>query len=207
MNKTVDYVFAISGREFSSDFLSSWTNTVQMLERSNVSFEWSIYYSPVIVRTRNTLFESGFSNKTESNTIFGGQLKCKKVVLLDDDMAWTLEHIVALLESPHDIVTGIYATEDGLTTALMNPERVSLEDVSKKTRPFEVESAGLGFMAINFEILEKMNFPWFDTPLTERGFMGEDTYFCKKARELGYKTVADPRIKVGHVKQRILLVP
>lgn len=205
--KQTEYVFLISGREFSSDFLTSWTNNVQMLERSGMPFQWSVYYSPVIIRTRNTLFEHGFSDGSVNGKLFGGQLKCKKVILLDDDMAWTPEHMITLLESPHDIVTGIYATEDGLTTALMNPERVPLEEVAQKTRPFEVESAGLGFMAINFEVLEKMEFPWFDAPLTDKGFIGEDTYFCNKARDLGYKTVADPRIKVGHVKQRILLVP
>lgn len=204
--REIDYIFLIAGKEFSSNFLISWTDTVKMLNRSNVTFDYAIFYSPVIVRTRNTMFEMGFSDGSVKEKIFGGQTKCKKIIMLDDDIVWSVENMIDLIDSPHDIVSGIYSTEDMETTALMNPDRIKIIDINKKTKPFEVEGAGLGFMAIKFEVLQSLEYPWFNMELTEKGLLGEDTYFCNLLRNKGYKIIADPNIKVGHIKTKILSV-
>ena len=206
--KKTDYVFLISGKEFSTEFLTSWTKTIQWLKDENIKFEWVIYYSPILVKTRNSLLLNGFAkNKNESNDIFNGELNCKKIIFLDDDMVWTPEQMKILLESEYDITTGIYMTEDNVTTTLMKKEtgRISSNSIRYKEEPFVVDGTGLGFFACNPEILEKIGFPWFEVKLIDNDFIGEDYYFCQRAAELGYKTYADPRLKVGHMKNIMLL--
>jgi hypothetical protein len=57
-------------------------------------------------------------------------------------------------------------------------------------------------MLIKREVFEGMSEPWFDMPWqTTRGSMGEDVFFCKKARELGHKIYIDHDVshEIGHI--------
>ena len=201
------YYFLIAGKQFSTNFLTSWTHTIEYLKDENIDFKWVVYYSPILVKTRNTLLEKIFledKNSTENKSISS---KYKKIIFLDDDIVWTPEQIKILLESEHDITTGIYMTEDNITTTLMKKGtgRISSSSIRYKEEPFAVDGTGLGFFACNPEILEKIGFPWFEVKLVDNDFIGEDYYFCQRAAELGYKTYADPRLKVGHMKNIMLL--
>jgi hypothetical protein len=65
-------------------------------------------------------------------------------------------------------------------------------------------------------VLEKIGYPWFLTLIPGDkdadgniiyNITGEDTFFCNRARNEGFKIFADPFIKVGHIKPWILQIP
>ena len=72
--------------------------------------------------------------------------------------------------------------------------------------PFEVEWLSGGCMMIKREILEKLT-QKYQVPnlpmIHKKEYLSEDFAFCKRAREEGYKVLADPRIELGHIGQYI----
>jgi hypothetical protein len=63
----------------------------------------------------------------------------------------------------------------------------------------EIDATGTGCLLINMEVFDKIDPPWFKfTNIRERP-VGEDIYFCSKAREAGIKIYADTSIDVKHL--------
>lgn len=67
--------------------------------------------------------------------------------------------------------------------------------------PFRVAGAGTGFMLIKMDVFKKIKRPWFFFKAEGDGVapVGEDIYFCDKAREHGYEIWVDPSIQMGHL--------
>lgn len=68
-----------------------------------------------------------------------------------------------------------------------------------------VDSFGGGLLAITQEAKQKVGEPWFKTvPLGNNGdFLGEDTYFCQRLQEEGFKPAVHFGIPVGHCGREI----
>ena len=116
-------------------------------------------------------------------------------------------------------------TEDGRTTSVahwldeddfrsnggvMNHEMV--DGISKRKKPFTVDYTGFGWVMIEHGVFEntEMKYPWFAPKMQvfESGAVqdmcGEDVSFCLDAIDAGYEIWCDPRIRVGHEKQRVI---
>ena len=123
------------------------------------------------------------------------------------------------------ITAGWYSTEDGRTTSVahwldeddfrnnggvMNHEMV--EGISKRNKPFTVDYTGFGWVMIKKGVFEhpEMKYPWFAPKMQvfESGAVqdmcGEDVSFCLDAIDAEFKIWCDPRIRVGHEKQRVI---
>ena len=83
------------------------------------------------------------------------------------------------------------------------------QDKVSETELFEAEFAATGLLLIDLSIFEDPKFgigvdgkrsPWFSFGRDSQGnlAMGEDAFFCNVARDAGYRTFIDPRIKVLH---------
>ncbi len=59
----------------------------------------------------------------------------------------------------------------------------------------EVDAAGFGCVLMKTEMLENMPEPFFEY----KGGLGEDIYFCIKAKQAGYKLYCDTTLEVGHI--------
>ena len=126
-------------------------------------------------------------------------------------------------EKEKAIAAGWYATEDGSTTSVahwleeddfrknggvMNHETV--ETISKRRKPFTCDYTGFGWVLIKNGVFEALEYPWFAPKMQvfESGAVqdmcGEDVSFCLDAQEAGYEIWADPRIRVGHEKTRVI---
>jgi hypothetical protein len=71
-----------------------------------------------------------------------------------------------------------------------------------------VAYCGMGFMLVKYGVFEGMEYPWF-RPMQKRigdmvDFTMEDVGFCLRAREMGYRVLADLGVKVRHEKCRVL---
>ena len=90
----------------------------------------------------------------------------------------------------------------------MNHETV--ETMSKRKKPFTVDYTGFGWVLIKNGVFEKLEYPWFAPKMQvfESGdvqdMCGEDVSFCLDAQEAGFEIWADPRIRVGHEKTRVI---
>lgn len=62
----------------------------------------------------------------------------------------------------------------------------------------EVDAAGSAGMLIRRKVLETIEYPWFETGKLGSAAFNEDLYFCKKAREHGYKVFVHLDIHLGH---------
>jgi GT2 family glycosyltransferase len=67
----------------------------------------------------------------------------------------------------------------------------------------------MGFMLVKRGVFESLEYPWF-RPIEKRignmvDFTTEDVSFCLRARERGWKVLADMEVKVGHEKAIVLL--
>ena len=62
----------------------------------------------------------------------------------------------------------------------------------------EVYTAGSAGMLIRRHVLDAIGDPWF-TPKPDAVGLGEDVWFCERARDAGYKIWCDPGALLGHI--------
>jgi len=134
------------------------------------------------------------------------------LLFFDSDMTFepdTLKRMAAHMEAGLDIVTGLYFKRKTPFTPVLFSElrrdengAIHWKDMSDLPDGgmFEVEGCGMGCCMIRKDVLVNMllNFRTWFTPLEG---LGEDLAFCLRARQLGYKIMCDPSIKLGHVGQ------
>jgi hypothetical protein len=84
-----------------------------------------------------------------------------------------------------------------------NGERELVYTMPESTGLQEVGSVGMGVMLIKANVFAALSEPWFETPWRhdKRGYIGEDVFFCKKAREAGFKIWIDHDVskEIGHI--------
>jgi hypothetical protein len=77
----------------------------------------------------------------------------------------------------------------------------------------KVSYVGLGFFACRKEVLDKLQYPYFNSDLQhikgENGvdivdMSSEDVSFCKNIQKAGYDIMLNTRLRVGHEKPIIL---
>ena len=126
---------------------------------------------------------------------------------VDDDMVFPLETLDILVEQDKDVIGPAYKSRKAdakRTAAILEGGFIDLDTVEedKYQKTFECKAKGTGVLLIKVGVFEKMDRPWFDFVYDkDLGVctMGEDYFFCKKAREQGFKIWCDPTIKIGHL--------
>ena len=134
--------------------------------------------------------------------------KCTHVLFIDSDMRFPHDMIERLLQHDLDIVATNCARRrmpTGPTAQIYkeNGERELVYTMPESTGLQEVGSVGMGVMLIKANVFAKLAEPWFETPWRQdkRGYIGEDVFFCKKAREAGFKIWIDHDVskEIGHI--------
>ena len=137
------------------------------------------------------------------------------VMWFDSDMIFNPDTMIRMLkhiDDGHDIVTGIYYRR----TIPFTPVAFSKMDIDEKEQksfyeeydeipgePFEVAACGFGCVLMRTEIFTAV-FSKFGNMFSPIGNIGEDIAFCWRARECGYKILADPTIPLGHVGHNVI---
>lgn len=136
---------------------------------------------------------------------------CTHTLWLDTDMRFPKETLIRLLERDKPIVCCNYAKRR-FPTEPVAVKKNSEEDAKGINRIYteedstglvEADYCGMGVMLVKTEVYEKMEYPWFAIPWvpTAQDYVGEDVWFCRKADELGYKTLVDQDLskQVHHI--------
>lgn len=132
------------------------------------------------------------------------------VMWFDSDMMFapdTLKRMLKHIDDGHDIVTGIYYRRTppfspvAFKTMDMNEEGTAFEwtgfdEIPEE--PFEMAACGFGCVLMRTEVFVSV-FARFGQMFTPMANCGEDIAFCWRARQCGYKILADPTIELGHV--------
>lgn len=213
--KTVDVIFLFAGKKFSSNFVISWSNTLIYLHNKQISFLYAFGYTPIVSQVRNALLNFNFSyTKLRSinaynSSVFQNTAKSKKVIFIDSDMVWEVEAIDKLIHAEQPVIMAPYVLSDKsrVSVRLGDKEWANVETIKNYNQTTKCLGGGLGFTACDFEVLTKLQFPWFAIPEHINGEVsepyGEDVYFFDNVRKAGYDIYFDPSIKVGHEKSEI----
>ncbi len=137
------------------------------------------------------------------------------IMWFDSDMVFnpdTLINMLKIIDEGADMVTGIYYRRTPpFTPTIFDKMDIDLEKQAAdwtdfKTIPdelFEVGACGFGCVLMRTEMIVSV-FSKFGQMFAPIGNVGEDISFCWRARQCGYKIIADPSIKLGHVGHTII---
>ena len=137
------------------------------------------------------------------------------IMWFDSDMVFnpdTLQRMLKLIDEGNDMVTGVYYRRTPpfspvvFETMEMNEEGTGFQWTEFDEIPdglFEVGACGFGCVLMKTEIFVAV-FAKFGLMFTPIANCGEDIAFCWRARQCGYKIIADPSISLGHVGYTII---
>jgi hypothetical protein len=133
---------------------------------------------------------------------------CSHILFIDSDMRFPQDMISRLLAHDLDIVATNCARRripTGPTAQVYKPdgERELVWTMPDDTGLKEVHSVGMGVMMIKANVFKALSEPWYETPWRhdKRGYIGEDVFFCRKARDAGFKIWIDQDVskEIGHI--------
>lgn len=132
------------------------------------------------------------------------------LLMIDDDMTFPPDVLDKLIEDQKDIIGVAYhpRSETGEIIKFLDEVvfvKIEQSDDPKYKDTFECHATGTGIMLIKCEIFKKIPRPWFMFEYHETGQckLGEDWFFCREAKKMGYKIFTNPKIKVGHLGEII----
>ena len=173
------------------------------LVQAGIEHEWAIHQGCSIISIARNLLVQKFLDG-----------KCNYLFWIDSDIRFEPDDFAKIYRLDADIGVGAASTraEKRLINMWKGGKRLaSLEALSG---PIEVDYAGTGFMAVKREVIEVLSQSCgafmanddrvpalYMTPIHDGEFEGEDHFFCRIAREAGFKIVLDPSVRVGHVGQ------
>lgn len=153
-------------------------------------------YGAIIPRSRNKIVDRALV------------LKAKYVLFIDSDMVFDEDALMRLLAHKRHIVSGLCVNRgepyrpvvkmidnEGQWVLVPNLEDGKFRD--------DVDGVGCAFLLIDTEVFEKVDKPWFAMPAWHEDVMGEDYYFCHKAKEAGYDICVDCSLIVGHIGEHV----
>ena len=137
------------------------------------------------------------------------------VMWFDSDMVFnpdTLKKMLEHIDNGADFVTGIYYRR----TAPFSPVAFKTMELNEDGTAFtwdefdqipdglfEVGACGFGCVLMKSEIFVAV-FSKFGQMFTPIANCGEDIAFCWRARQCGYKILADPSIGLGHIGHTVI---
>lgn len=130
------------------------------------------------------------------------------VLMVDSDIILPDDTILKFLERPVDICFGVYPHKN-TTEKKAELFKVSTAHFDQRFKyseltmnRMEIGGAGFGCAFVRMDVFKDLKYPWFDYVTYENGeFLGEDLYFCDRARKKGYVLWADTRIRCGHLSR------
>ena len=212
-------IFCLPGREFSDQWVRSWTDTITTLGQNGIEWAMSMAYDPVVYYARNRVL-GGNNVDGRQQKPFGGKVDYDYQMWIDSDMVWRAQDVLSLLSHGKAIMSGCYLMANNDEFPLVEHldydrllqqgtfKFINRTDMATRTDPFTVSYAGFGFIAVARGVMERLEYPWFRPRWVDQDgfleFTAEDVGFCWSAAELGEKIWVDPTVRVGHQKSLVI---
>lgn len=123
------------------------------------------------------------------------------LLFIDSDMVFPPYTLDRLLSHNKDII-GIVARKRSYPFESIGT-LIKSEDIGSTESLLQMSRIGAGVLLIRAEVFKKITLPWwrnqYEDGILEE--MGEDIYFCEKAKEAGYEIWADMLLssQIGHM--------
>jgi len=215
----VRVIFCMPGRSYSREFLLSWSDLLMQASSKGHQVMISQQYSSVVHFARAKCLGGDVLAGPDQKP-FQGQVDYDAMMWIDSDIVFKPEDFFALLESPHDVTSGLYMMEDlqhFATVKEWNDEYFEKKGTFKFLQPDDIIGApqyvpvsytGMGWMLIKKGVVEDLKYPWFSAPLQTIGSLvdmnSEDVAFCKALTAAGHPIHIDTKVRVGH--QKLLII-
>lgn len=176
-------------------FAYNLVNLIQYCEKSGIKPLVFMQTGSLISCQRQTLAANALSS-TASH-----------IMWLDSDMTFPVDIIERLLSRKTDIAACNYSTRTlpfkGVAYRTIGDWDSWLGFSLSSTDLVPVEGVGMGCMLTSVDVFRRMESPWFEVRWHDEygDYIGEDFYFCKKARDLGYQIMIDAGASnsIGHI--------
>lgn len=186
-----------------AEYTQSLARTVALLLQSGVAYTIDFIMGNAIVQDARNRLVANFMASEATDLMF-----------IDSDIAWPPEAVLALLESPHEVVGGAYRQKH-------DEGRMFNASVLKVTPSglVECDFLGAGFLRVKRRAIDKMCqhyadkrygddkgnpvFGLFDVLIQDGKIVGEDAVFCRRWRDMGGKIFMAPNLMLGHVGRKI----
>lgn len=125
------------------------------------------------------------------------------ILFIDSDMFFEADSAMRLLERDKDIIGvpyNLHSIDPTSTLKDTDENGVKLWE-QQENGLLKCAAVGTGFLLIKTSVFEKLKEPWFFWETDEKGNVvtGEDSWFCRLARQAGFEIFADTTVKVGHI--------
>jgi hypothetical protein len=132
---------------------------------------------------------------------------CTHILWLDSDMGFPTFTIEALLGHEKDIVACNYSTRVSPHRPVAFTSQNHLDErVTSGSGLQEIVAVGLGCMLVRREVYENISRPFFSVEWNDNytNLVGEDIYFCQKAKSYKYKIWLDNDLSeyISHIGTR-----
>lgn len=203
MTNHYNVLIATPGRNVEMSYLKSLLNTIEVLQREEITYKFISQYSSQVTSAREgTIMNDNFLDIGNQKPMLG-KATYDKIIWIDSDISWEPADFMKLYMAEEDIVSGVYSSDRGVLMYTPS-DYVHLT----KTEKIEITHAGFGFIAMKQGVFESLPRPWFEIVFFEAEAngskhlvpYGEDYSWCEKARKHGYKIYLDPTIIVTHNK-------
>ncbi len=224
-------IIALPGDNFSSKFLVSWSNALAAMWVSD-KYEVAVapatgsYVTFVRMQTLGLDVKRGVTQKPFNGDHFDIW------VTIDSDVIFTPDNLMQLLDATekHPVVAGVYRMSDLQHFAVVKSwdnayfakngtfEFLTQDSIDKwksetGLKYMPINYTGLGFFACRREVLDKLEYPYFDGDLKEikgedgiimKDISSEDVNFCQNISKAGFEIVVNVDLRVGHLKPLVI---
>lgn len=225
-------ILSLPGDSFTSNFLVSILATTNAIIDSNkyqliISPGVSSYVSFARMQTLGLNVLRGNKQKPFNDEEFDYW------ITIDSDQVFSPTHLIDLLDSleTYPVVAGCYRMSNLTHYPVVENwdveyfkkngsfEFMKVEDLdawkkeNEGVRFKKVSYAGMGFFGMRKEVLNAMEYPYFDSEptiiecengLKLRDIMSEDVAFCRNIEKAGYDVMLNVDLRVGHEKRIVL---
>jgi len=218
-------VIAFPGKEFSGTFLMQWSESLLKLSQLGYKIALTNDYSAYVPFTRMMTLGLDTMRGNEQKP-FDGKVEYDVWVTIDSDIIFKAKQLIELIEDTDKfpVISGVYRMSNSKYIAAVREwnlahfikngvyEFIDPETLDEDVKHHEVAYVGMGFMACTREVLEKIEYPYFNYPTEELQVDGktisqvfsEDVSFSKRVTDAGYKIVINTDLRLGHEKKIIM---
>ncbi len=218
-------VIAFPGKEFSGTFLMQWSESLLKLSQLGYKIALTNDYSAYVPFTRMMTLGLDTMRGNEQKP-FDGKVEYDVWVTIDSDIIFKAKQLIELIEDTDKfpVISGVYRMSNSKYIAAVREwnlahfikngvyEFIDPETLDEDVKHHEVAYVGMGFMACTREVLEKIEYPYFNYPTEELQVDGktisqvfsEDVSFSKRVTDAGYKIVINTDLRLGHEKKLIM---